>query len=267
MSTALDFYAQPHLEPFPPCRLSGDGATDTGRVREVNEDAYCVDPFLGLVVVADGVGGGERGDIASRMAVDTILERYDEQMRGAGPGGMEHRWLVDGIVAANKAIHDLFRTGKTATTVVAGAFVQGGVHVAHVGDSRAFRLRGGELQQLTEDHSLVNTYLKEGVLTREEAASFPLRNVLTRGVGHRDVVEVEWSFHSQEPGDRFLLCTDGVTDLLSDDEMAAVLSEHRDDDALAAEALCDAAWEAGGHDNITAVVVRSSGNVTSSRFA
>jgi protein phosphatase len=263
MSTALDVFADELLESFPPCRLSGDGATDCGRVREINEDAYCVDPFLGLAVVADGVGGGERGDIASRMAVDAILECYASNMRTADSGGTEHRWLVEGVVAANKAIHELFRTGKTATTVVAGAFVQGGVHVAHVGDSRAFRVRGAELEQLTEDHSLLNTYMKEGVLTPEEAASFPLRNVLTRGVGHRDVVDVEWHFHPHEPGDRFLFCSDGVTDLLTDDEIAAVLFAHRDDDALAAEALCDAAWEAGGHDNITAVVVRPAGGATS----
>ena len=163
------------------------------------------------------------------------------------------------VAAANKAIHQLFSTGKTATTVVAGAFVEGGVHVAHVGDSRAYRLRAGQLEQLTEDHSLLNVYLREGVLTPETAKTFKLRNVLTRGVGHRGEVEVDCSFHMHRPGDRYLFCTDGLTDLLNSEEITAVLLTYQDDDAMAAEALCDAAWDAGGHDNITTVVVRPGG--------
>ncbi|MDP6944656.1 MAG: protein phosphatase 2C domain-containing protein [Myxococcota bacterium] len=260
MSTALDFQPDQLSDSRPACRLTGEGATDRGQVREVNEDAYCVEPWLGLAVVADGVGGGERGDIASRMAVETILQRYHDSVMGAEARGLEHLWLMDGIHAANKAIHELFSTGQTATTVVAGAFVEGGVHVAHVGDSRAFRLRSGELEQLTEDHSLVNVYLREGVITPEEADDFRLRNVLTRGVGHRDDVEVDWHFHPHRAGDRYVLCTDGVTDLLTNEQITAILLDYSDDDALAAEALCDAAWAAGGHDNITAVVVRPAGS-------
>lgn len=256
MSTVLDYYHDRPSEFRPSCRLIGDGATDCGRVREVNEDAFDVDPVLGLAVVADGVGGGERGDIASRMAVETVLQCFDQHARSAEKTGAEHLWLLDGIRAANKAINSLFSTGRTATTVVAGAFVPGGVHVAHVGDSRAFRLRRGELEQLTEDHSLVNVYLREGVLTPQAAKTFRLRNVLTRAVGHQQEVEAAWCFHAHEPGDRYVFCTDGVTDLLEPDEMQAVLNRFHADDALAAEALCDAAWEAGGHDNITAVVVR-----------
>jgi len=168
-------------------------------------------------------------------------------------------WLLDGILSANKAIHSLFSTGRTATTVVAGAFVEGGVHVAHVGDSRAYRLRGEELEQLTEDHSLVNAHLRAGVMTPEEACTSPLRSVLTRGVGHQGEVEVDWDFHAHEVGDRYLLCTDGVTDLLSEADIARILLAYPDDDALAAEAVCDSAWDAGGHDNITAVVVRPAG--------
>jgi protein phosphatase len=226
----------------------------------VNEDAYCIDAFLGLVVVADGVGGGERGDIASRMAVETIQNRYDEGMRGISKEDAEDSWLTRGIAAANRAIHSLFAAGKTATTVVAGAFVEGGVHIAHVGDSRALRLRDGELEQLTHDHSLVNSYLSAGVLTPETARTFKLRNVLTRGVGHLPDVEVDCDFYSHAPGDRYVFCTDGLTDLVSPAEMSEVLRRFADDDALAAEALCDAAWDAGGHDNITAVVVRPGGS-------
>jgi PPM family protein phosphatase len=256
MSTALELDTRFTLEPFAPFLLSGEGATDSGRVREINEDAYCIDSFLGLVVVADGVGGGERGDIASRMAVETIQSRYDEGMRRVSERDAEASWLTRGIDAANRAINSLFAAGKTATTVVAGAFVDGGVHIAHVGDSRALRLRNGELEQLTEDHSLLNTYLKAGVLTPETAPSFKLRNVLTRGVGHLPEVEIDCDFYSHAPGDRYLFCTDGLTDLVSPDEITEILRRFSDDDALAAEALCDAAWDAGGHDNITAVVVR-----------
>ena len=256
MSTALELDTCFAREPLAPLLLSGDGATDSGLVREVNEDAYCIDAFLGLVVVADGVGGGERGDIASRMAVETIQNRYDEGMRGISKQDGEDGWLTRSIAAANHAIHSLFAAGKTATTVVAGAFVEGGVHIAHVGDSRALRLRDGELQQLTQDHSLVNSYLAAGVLTPEEARTFKLRNVLTRGVGHLPEVEIDCDFYSHAPGDRYVFCTDGLTDLVSPAEISAVLHRFSDDDALAAEALCDAAWDAGGHDNITAVVVR-----------
>ena len=260
MSTALELDARFNPEPCAPFLLSGDGTTDSGRVREINEDAYCIDAFLGLVVVADGVGGGERGDIASRMAVETVQNRYDEAMRGVSEEDAEDTWLIRGIAAANRAIHSLFAAGKTATTVVAGAFVEGGVHIAHVGDSRALRLRDGELEQLTEDHSLLNTYLKAGVLTPETAATFKLRNVLTRGVGHLPEVEVDCAFHRHAPGDRYVFCTDGLTDLISSDEITEILVRYSDDDALAAEALCDAAWDAGGHDNITAVVVRPGGH-------
>jgi serine/threonine protein phosphatase PrpC len=259
MSTALELDHSFSQEPLAPYLLSGEGATDTGRVREINEDAYCVDSFLGLVVVADGVGGGERGDIASRMAVETIQNRYDEEMRAVEVGDAEASWLTRGIAAANRAIHSLFAAGRTATTVVAGAFVEGGVHIAHVGDSRALRLRDGELEQLTEDHSLLNTYLRAGVLTPETARTFKLRNVLTRGVGHLAEVEIDCDFYRHAPGDRYVFCTDGLTDLVSPAEISAILRRFSDDEALAAEALCDAAWDAGGHDNVTAVVVRPGG--------
>ena len=256
MSIALELE---HLYPQalgPSHLLSGDGTTDSGRVREINEDAFCVDAFLGLVVVADGVGGGERGDIASRMAVESVQNRYDEKMRDRDAGGDEAAWLAEGIASANKAINSLFVAGKTATTVVAGAFVPHGVHIAHVGDSRAYRLRAGELTQLTKDHSLLNAYIEAGVLDEASAPSFKLRNVLTRGVGHLPEVASDSAYFSHEAGDRYLFCTDGLTDLVSADEIAEILERWCDDDALAAEALCDAAWDAGGHDNITAVVVR-----------
>ena len=256
MSTALKFetlFSEPNLTPH---LLSGEGATDSGRVREVNEDAFCVDAFLGLVVVADGVGGGERGDIASRMAVETVQTRYDEGMRSTHSTGDEAAWLQAGVAAANTAIHELFSAGKTATTVVTGAFVSEGVHIAHVGDSRAYRLRDGRLEQLTKDHTLVNAYLEAGVLDEDSAQTFKLRNVLTRGVGHLPEVLVDCSYHAHRAGDRYLFCTDGLTDLVDATQIAATMLRFCDDDAIAAEALCDAAWDAGGHDNITAVVVR-----------
>ncbi len=259
MSTALTLDTAYVAEPFSNQLFTGEGATDSGRVREVNEDAYCVDRFLGLVVVADGVGGGERGDIASRMAVETIQHRYDEEMRSINNTCDEGGWLIGGIEAANQAIHELFSAGRTATTVVAGAFVRGGLHVAHVGDSRAYRFRAGELQPLTRDHSLLNAYLEAGVLDEESAPTFKLRNVLTRGVGHNPLVDVDSSYHAHVPGDRYLFCTDGLTDLISVDEISALMARFDEDDAIAAEALCDAAWDAGGHDNITAVVVRPAG--------
>ena len=259
MSTAFELDSAYVPESFGAQLLTGDGATDSGRVREVNEDAYCVDSFLGLVVVADGVGGGERGDIASRMAVETVQHRYDEEMRSTDNSQHEATWLTQGVEAANRAIHGLFSAGRTATTLVAGAFVQGGVHIAHVGDSRAYRYRAGELSALTRDHSLLNAYMDAGVLDAESAVTFKLRNVLTRGVGHLPSVEVECDYHSHQPGDRYVFCTDGLTDLIDSSEIAAILARFSDDDALAAEALCDAAWDAGGHDNITAVVVRPAG--------
>ena len=229
--------------------------TDVGQVREINEDSYAVCANLGLAVVADGVGGGHRGDVASRTVVDTLAAHFERRGRFVfSPGENAPRWLIEAIEEANSAIHHRFGGETSATTVVAAAFIQGGVFVAHAGDSRCYRLRANHLEQLTHDHSLFNEYLKRGLLTEADREAFPLNNVMTRGVGFHENLEVDCAFHQHADGDRYLLCSDGVTDLLSDIEITQTLVQY-DDNALAAQALCDQAWEAGGHDNITAVVI------------
>lgn len=248
-------------------RLRIGSGTDPGKVRTHNEDAVFTDGAHGLVVVADGMGGHKAGDVASKMTVQALSEalaatRTDERT----PSG---RWsifkrkqtvrdrLVDAIKRANRVVLDTARRRPECkgmgTTVVAACLDDGVLYYAHVGDSRLYRLRDGELEQLSEDHSLLNEYLRLGVIKGENAARFPYKNIIVRALGLSPTVDVDAGQDVPQVGDRYLLCSDGLTDMVDDDGITAELERSGDPDTIAA-GLIEAALAAGGLDNVTAVV-------------
>jgi protein phosphatase len=229
-------------------RLVTGAATDVGRVRDGNEDAYLVDDAMGLVAVADGMGGHRAGEVASATAL--------ESLRAAITSGRPLRESIEDANAAvfSKSLTDTSLRGM-GTTLTAATLVSGGtLLVGHVGDSRAYLLHDGELRQVTEDHSLVEELVREGRLTADEAAVHPQRSIITRCVGVDASVEVDVYPIELASGDRILLCSDGLTGMVQPDEIAATL-RREDDPARAAGQLIDAANQAGGEDNITVVVV------------
>jgi protein phosphatase len=224
--------------------------TDTGRQRRANEDSLLA--RSPLFVVADGMGGAQAGEVASRIAVEYFQP-------GLGDASQPERELAELARAANSRIHELSHSnaeqagmGTTLTAVYVG---EDEVAIAHVGDSRAYCLRDGELLRLTDDHSLVDELMRQGRLTPEEAVEHPQRSVITRALGPEGAVEVDTRSYRARAGDVYLLCSDGLTTMLSEEEILALLLGNprlRD----AGEALIGAANEAGGRDNITVVLMR-----------
>ena len=226
------------------------GLTDVGRQREANEDTFVVDEPL--FAVADGMGGARAGEIASQMAKD-VLEAGDDD------SGTPEERLIRMIRQANRLIYERAASEESrrgmGTTTTAAILEGRTVTVGHVGDSRAYRLRDDKLEQLTRDHSLVNELLESGQLTPEAAESHPQRSIITRALGPEADVDVDAHSHAAREGDIYLLCSDGLTGMVSDDEIAAHL---RNSGSLkeAAETLVRAANQNGGKDNITVVLFR-----------
>jgi protein phosphatase len=269
----------------PPLAVSAAGKTDCGRVRGSNEDQFLVaelakllrveqstlpEPGMQtgqvhghLLLVADGMGGHAGGEIASRIAATTIEECLLNSLKWfLRPRGDEGREVVEHlegavveadarVLRAAKRQPELRGMGSTLTLALA---VGRSLFVAHVGDSRAYLLRGGALHRLTKDHTLINELTARGQLLPGQDVSPRLKHVITNAIGGSDTgVRVEVTRAALEPADRLLLCTDGLTDLLDDDAIAAVLAAHPDS-TQACEQLVDEANERGGHDNVTAVV-------------
>lgn len=223
------------------------GLTDVGRQRHANEDAYLLDPPL--FAVADGMGGARAGEVAARLAAGALEE--------ASRSVEDVAALID---EANRRIWERSladpRTAGMGTTVTA-ALVDGAagrVTIGHVGDSRAYLLRDGELEQLTSDHSLVAELVEGGVLTPEEAERHPQRSAITRALGTEPTVEVDVFTIDGRSGDLFLLCSDGLSSMVDDETVATVIRDAEGDPAQAAEALVAAANARGGQDNITVVL-------------
>jgi protein phosphatase len=228
-------------------------ASDTGRRRLRNEDNYVVAPPL--FAVADGMGGAQAGEVASRLAA-SALEGGDSDALG----GLER---LDALIQeANRRIYDRASNDPSAsgmgTTMTVALVEDMTVAIGHVGDSRAYLVRGEQMEQLTEDHSLVNELLKSGKLSEEEAQVHPQRSVITRAVGTDPDVDVDAFTIEAEEDDVFLLCSDGLTDMVEDEEILELVHEHRDDLEKAVKALVTAANRGGGDDNITAVAFRIS---------
>jgi PPM family protein phosphatase len=224
--------------------------TDVGRQRRGNEDSsYAHAPVF---VVADGMGGAQAGEVASQMVVESFVQGLPEE------GTPEERLSVV-VQRANRKIHDRSQSEAESagmgTTVTAAYLDEDSVALAHVGDSRAYLLRDGELSRLTEDHSLVEELLRGGKLTEEEALEHPQRSVITRALGIEPIVEIDTWTYPLRPGDVVLLCSDGLTSMISEQQVQDAIVQAPDLDA-AADQLIDAANEAGGRDNITVVLFR-----------
>jgi protein phosphatase len=223
-------------------------ASDTGRKRRRNEDSYVVQPPL--FAVADGMGGAQAGEVASRLAAGA-LEEADAQDISAPER------LASVIQEANRRVFERAAsdpaTSGMGTTMTVALVGEDGVTIGHVGDSRAYVVREGRLDQLTEDHSLVNELLKSGKLSREEAEVHPQRSVITRAVGTDPDVDVDTFVVDANEGDIFLLCSDGLTDMVGDDDILETVERHRDDLDRVTKALVSAANRGGGEDNITVI--------------
>jgi protein phosphatase len=233
------------------------GVTDPGRRRRRNEDAYVAEPPL--FAIADGMGGAQAGEVASGLAA-AVLEEATGDERG------EER-VASLIQEANRRVfqrsnEDAATSGMgTTMTVALVDNSDGTIAFGHVGDSRAYRIRGGTLEQLTDDHSLVGELVRSGRLSPEEAETHPQRSVITRALGTEPDVDVDTFTTEAEPEDIYLLCSDGLTDMISTREILSVVEESRDLDA-AARSLIDAANAGGGEDNITVVLFQIDGGKT-----
>jgi PPM family protein phosphatase len=240
--------------PWPP---QAAAATSTGRVRQGNEDAFGLRPERGIFIVCDGMGGAAGGEIASRLTVDTILER----VAGGAVTGSDREILHEAIAAANRAVVDrgdrdagLFGMGTTLVALLLRKGGRGGL-IAHAGDSRCYLFRGGRLSRCTNDHSLVDEQMRLGTMTREEAERSPFRSVITRAIGTQKTVTEEMQEVAAIQGDLFLLCTDGLTREVDEEAMARVLGDGADLDGMARR-LVEEANDAGGRDNVTCLLVR-----------
>jgi len=248
-----------------PLRRTGYALTDLGRKRASNEDAFYIDDVLGLYVVADGMGGHAAGEIASREAVDTL---YGMVKRGVG----QLRLLVDplsdqdsraacrlmesAVQAATYFVYSIAEIDREKSgmgTTISALLLLGDYAVtAQVGDSRIYRIERGAVEQLTEDHTLIAWQLKQGLITPQEAARSPHKNVITRAVGNREYVQVDTQCIPLASGARFLLCSDGLHGYLKDDDIPEIVPVGG---SAAVRRFVDLANERGGKDNITAVLV------------
>ena len=247
--------------------LAAYGLTDVGRKRRHNEDAYLLDVERGLFVVADGMGGHAAGEVASKITVESIQEFIagtEDDHENTWPFGFNNRYSMEGnrlTTAVEKANERVMRAVQNrpelkgmGTTVVAALFERSRVTLVHVGDSRAYMVRGREMRRLTDDHSWVQEQVNAGILTPDEAMTHPLKNVVTRALGGSAQVSPDLVEIPLQLGDRFLLCSDGLTGMVSDEEIVERLSEAGPLEKTV-RGLVDAANEKGGTDNITAIVV------------
>jgi PPM family protein phosphatase len=223
-------------------------SSDTGRKRRRNEDSYVVAPPL--FAVADGMGGAQAGEIASKLAAAAL-----EETDSGGLSGEER--VVSVIQEANRRVYERSNEDPTAsgmgTTITVALVEDAGVTIGHVGDSRAYRYRDGGIEQITDDHSLVNELMKSGKLSPEEAETHPQRSVITRALGTDPDVDVDSFTLEAQEGDVFLLCSDGLTTMVDDDEIREVLEKYRGDLDRATRSLVSAANRGGGEDNITVI--------------
>jgi serine/threonine protein phosphatase PrpC len=253
-------------------RIEVAGRSHVGMKRNHNEDAFLVLPDEQLFCVADGMGGHASGEIASRIAIEELADFYQRTSKDAdltwpfkmdrGRNYSENR-LATGIKLANARIYEAASTDANyrgmGTTIVSLHFADESVYVGHVGDSRAYCLRDGALRQMTEDHSLLNDYLKAKKLTAEEIDAFPHKNVIVRALGMKDTVLVDIERVEPRDGDLFLLCSDGLSGMVNDAGLLAALVGGEDLEATCAQ-LIEAANAAGGNDNVTCILARYRAN-------
>ena len=250
-------------------KITHQAITDVGRKRKGNEDSLFVNLDQHLFVVADGMGGHAAGEIASKVAVEAINE-FVELTSGddeiTWPFGLDENISYDGnrlktaIRFANRKVLEATRERteyEGMATTVAAVLVDGSsANLGHVGDSRVYLVRGGRIDQLTSDHSWVNEQIQSGVISADQARSHPLRNVVTRALGGKPDLQVDMQAHKIESGDILLLCSDGLTTMITDDDILRLITESGTDVEKAARGLVAAANARGGEDNITVLLLR-----------
>jgi protein phosphatase len=241
------------------------GQTDTGRVRDHNEDTIAFDADIGLLVLADGMGGYNAGEVASGIAVKTIaglvhdaVEREDLRINDSTAGLTRASIILrDAILRANKIIFQTARTQPQCegmgTTVVGALFFDNRISIAHVGDSRLYRLRAGGMEQLTMDHSLLQELVDRGFYSPEEAQRAANKNYVTRALGVESNVDVEVQEHPVQKGDLYLICSDGLSDMVEDDDIHLTISTFGANLETATKQLIQLANDNGGKDNISVV--------------
>jgi serine/threonine protein phosphatase PrpC len=240
------------------------GLTDPGRLREQNEDSIACVPPAGLAVVADGMGGHKAGEVASKLAVDIITRHIIGVLSGAGTNSdsqLESKMVSDAIQLANRSIFELAQQqpdyAGMGSTVVVVVFHGDKLCVGHVGDSRLYRFHHGILEQITQDHSVVQELVNRGLATAEEARVAVNKNLVTRALGVDAAVTPDISEEIVSDEDIFLLCSDGLNDVLADGDIELMLTEHQRHLDTAAKQMVDIANERGGPDNISVILVRA----------
>lgn len=232
-------------------RLIAHGKTDKGLVRKENEDAFCIEKDLGLLAIADGMGGHASGEVASKMAIEILRESFK---KGGEP--LPER-LSSGVKLANRAIYEAAQSQSQlngmGTTLTALQLEGNRLSIAHVGDSRAYLIRGGVIEQMTDDHTIVSEQVARGMITREDAARSDMRNILSKALGIAPEVDVDIEGLTVSEGDQLVLCSDGLSELISDDEILSEVQSSKRPEIVCDE-LVDLAIQRGGEDNITVIV-------------
>lgn len=241
--------------------MNAIGISDIGKCRKNNEDAFYVpspgDAIQNLYIIADGMGGCNAGEVASQYAIDSFLDYIQQEQNSHSEEDIPDL-LAEAMAASNKAVYEKSNSSREfaemGTTLVVAAVQDGKIYVAYVGDSRAYLFRKKELNPLTTDHSYVMELVRLGSITKEEAANHPKRNIITRAVGIREAVETDAIVEKAMKGDILLLCTDGLSGMLSDKEMADIIGK-RISLEKKAQKLVEMANERGGYDNISLILV------------
>jgi protein phosphatase len=239
-------------------------ATHPGMVRSHNEDSLAADAEIGLAVLADGMGGYNAGEVASGIAVELIRTEMKKALASRKPeafdGADAERLIEKHAANANTAIYRASQSqphySGMGTTLVVALWHDDRLSVGHIGDSRLYRLRDGALEQITRDHSLLQEQIDSGMITREQARHSQNKNLVTRAVGIDPEVETEVHTYSVQPGDLYLLCSDGLSDMVSDEDVQLTLTSLAANLPLAAEQLVQLANDNGGRDNISVILVR-----------
>jgi protein phosphatase len=264
-------------------RLEIFGLTDVGRVRDHNEDAIGSDADLGIVVLADGMGGHRGGEVASAITVNTVLETLADRLKSINSGAIDEETgyhpqsiaVHEAVIEANEAVFasssENAQYQGMGTTVVVLLFHDQHMTVAHVGDSRLYRYRDGVLEQMTRDHSLMQELVDRGFYTDDQARNSTNKNLVTRAIGVDPTVEIDILEDAVQADDIYLLCSDGLTDMLEDDVIRNTINDNSDDLEKIASELIRQSNESGGNDNISAILARpgkpmATGNGLFSRF-
>lgn len=241
--------------------------TDSGLIREHNEDAVTIDPEFGFAILADGLGGYNAGEVASGMTVNLVAQGLRQALPNSPPQQLDiasgklnaYRLLDQQIQIANAAVYEAAQTqpqcAGMGTTIVSTLFFDNRLLIAHIGDSRCYRLRGEEFICLTRDHSLLQEQIDLGLVSQEEARFADYKNLVTRALGIEEEAEPDFTEYTVEPGDLFLLCSDGLNDMVEDQEIADILGSLRINLSVAAQQLVQSACDHGGRDNVSVILI------------